>query len=114
MREKIKCFLDSNVWLYLFDDSTSLKYSIAQKIIKKNRVFLSAQVVNEVGKNLKDPKKPFKYTESQLREVIRYLYSPRFTFVELTFERGIYGDPDGILDGIKRLLEQLIKMPEGW
>jgi hypothetical protein len=30
------------------------------------------------------------------------------------FERGIYGDPDGILDGIKLLLEQLIKMPEGW
>ncbi len=85
MIERIKCFIDSNVWLYLFDP-TSLKYKVARKLIKRNFVFLSVQVVNEVGRNLKDPKKPFKYTESQLREVIRYLYSPRFTFVELTKE----------------------------
>jgi predicted nucleic acid-binding protein len=76
--------MDTSVLLYLFDDVTSAKYTIAQGIIQKNVIFLSAQVINETGKNLRDPKKPFKYTEAKLRDVICYLYSPDFTFVPLT------------------------------
>ncbi len=84
-----KCFVDSNVWIYLFDrDKESTNCQIASKLISKNEVFLSVQVVNEVGNNLIHPEKPFKFTEEKLRTALDFLYSVEFNFVGLT--RDVY------------------------
>ncbi len=87
MKEKSRCFIDSNVWLYLLDrDIENTKYKIAKEIVRENTVILSVQVVNEVGNNLRSPKKPFHYSEDELMEVIHYFFSSYFTFVDMTKE----------------------------
>ncbi len=46
-------FIDSNIWLYAFMESKLSKHDIANKILNKEKIFLSIQVINEVCFNLK-------------------------------------------------------------
>jgi predicted nucleic acid-binding protein len=47
------CFIDSNIWLYVFmQRQDSAKSAIAKSIIQHNNVVISTQVINEVCANL--------------------------------------------------------------
>lgn len=81
----VNCFIDSNIWLYLFEsDTSSNKYLTARKVIEENVVYVSPQVINEVGRNLTHAKKPFQYSELELRTVIDYFFYGGFGLVDLT------------------------------
>ena len=60
-------FVDSNIWLYAFMDSTSPKRNLAMELIEGPGVVLSVQVVNEVCSNLL---RKAGYTEPEIRQTI--------------------------------------------
>ena len=69
---KLPCFIDSNIWLYVFmqrQDST--KAAIAKSIIQHNNVVISTQVINEVCANLL---KKTSFPETELQELIATFY----------------------------------------
>ena len=59
-----KYFVDSNIWLYAFMDSSSVKRNQAIQIIDAAGIMLSTQVVNEVCSNLL---RKASYTEPEIQ-----------------------------------------------
>lgn len=47
------CFIDSNIWIYTFiKQQDTVKFEIANTIIRNNKIAVSIQVINEVCFNL--------------------------------------------------------------
>jgi len=66
------CFIDSNIWLYVFmQRQDSAKSAIAKSIIQHNNVVISTQVINEVCANLL---KKTSSSEMELQELISTFY----------------------------------------
>jgi len=69
---KLPCFIDSNIWLYVFmQRQDSAKAAIAKSIIQHNNVVISTQVINEVCANLL---KKTSLPEIELQELIATFY----------------------------------------
>lgn len=62
-----KCFVDSNIWLYAFMDSSSAKRNQALQLIGGEGIVLSTQVINEVCANLL---RKADYTEPEVQQTI--------------------------------------------
>jgi predicted nucleic acid-binding protein len=62
-----KCFVDSNIWLYAFMDSSSAKRNQALQLIEGAGITLSTQVINEVCSNLL---RKASYTEPEIQQTI--------------------------------------------
>ena len=62
-----RCFVDSNIWLYAFMDSSSEKRNRALQVLEAAGVTLSTQVINEVCCNLL---RKASYTEAEIRQTI--------------------------------------------
>lgn len=76
-------FADSNIWLYaLLDLQDTAKADIAKTIIKAGNITVSAQVINEVSRNLL---KTGKFEETEIAEFIRAVYEDH-TVVETSEE----------------------------
>ena len=65
-----KYFVDSNIWLYAFMES-SAKTAKATEILNTTNVILSTQVINEVCTNLI---KKAKYSEDEIKQTIHNIY----------------------------------------
>ena len=63
-----KYFVDSNIWLYAFMDSTSPKCNRALQLIENHGIVLSTQIVNEVCANLL---RKASYTEPEIQQTIK-------------------------------------------
>lgn len=69
---ELPCFIDSNIWLYVFiQRQDSKKAAIAKSIIQQNNVVISTQVINEVCVNLL---KKTSLSETELQELISDFY----------------------------------------
>ena len=64
-------FVDSNIWLYAFMES-SAKAKIATEIIESENIMLSTQVINEVCINLI---KKAKYSETEIKQTVHNIYA---------------------------------------
>ncbi len=82
MKDKKRIFIDSNIFLYAFNDSDISKYKKAAKIIIDNyhNYIISLQVINEVSNNML--KKLF-FTNNEIKEFIRDSYK-RFEVKNIT------------------------------
>jgi predicted nucleic acid-binding protein len=71
-----RCFIDSNIWIYAstqsVDDPVDTRHSVARDLISQVNPCLSVQVVNEVTSNLI---RKFKFSESEIRNLIQSFYS---------------------------------------
>ena len=68
----MRCFLDSNIWLYAFISTQHREKSeIAKAIIQNNEIITSTQVINEVSINLI---KKAGFDESRTRSLIASFY----------------------------------------
>ena len=65
-----KCFVDSNIWLYAFMES-SVKQVKATEILNTQNIILSTQIINEVCVNLL---KKAQYTEEEIKRTIHNFY----------------------------------------
>jgi len=72
-------FLDTNILLYAFDETNSLKYSVASKIVLSPAT-ISTQVINETCSNLI---RKFKFTEDAIQKFVESSYK-RYTIVNIT------------------------------
>jgi predicted nucleic acid-binding protein len=68
---KNKCFVDSNIWLYAFMES-SIKSTKALEILNTENSMLSTQVINEVCVNLL---KKARYSENEIKQTIETIYA---------------------------------------
>jgi len=69
---KQPCFIDSNIWLYVFmQRQDSKKAAIAKSIIRQNNLVISTQVINEVCANIL---KKTSLSETELQELISTFY----------------------------------------
>ena len=69
---KLPCFIDSNIWLYVFmQRQDSAKAALAKSIIQHNNIVISTQVINEVCVNLL---KKTSLPETELQEFIATFY----------------------------------------
>lgn len=64
----VKCFVDSNIWLYAFMESRDNKFTLARQLIQRDGVCISIQVLNEVCRNLL---RKANYSEDELKETIQ-------------------------------------------
>jgi predicted nucleic acid-binding protein len=77
-----KYFVDSNIWLYAFMDSTSPKRTKSIQLIDKTGIILSTQVVNEVFANLL---RKASYTESEIQQTIKN-FQARYPILIVTID----------------------------
>jgi predicted nucleic acid-binding protein len=75
-----KRFVDSNIWLYAFMDSTSDKRSRALHLIEGEGITLSTQVINEVCVNLL---RKGGYSEPEIQQTIGN-FQARYPILNLT------------------------------
>ena len=75
-----KFFVDSNIWLYAFMDSTSSKHEKALQLLDNNEIVLSTQVVNEVCANLL---RKASYTEPEIQQTIEN-FQARYSILIVT------------------------------
>lgn len=66
-----KSFIDSNVWLYTFMES-SIKTAQAAELLNIQNVILSTQVINEICANLL---KKARYTENEIQQTVHNIYA---------------------------------------
>lgn len=76
-----KFFVDSNIWLYAFMDTTSSKQEKAMQLIDNNDIVLSTQVVNEVCANLL---RKASYTEPEIQQTIENFQARYSIFIVTT------------------------------
>jgi len=75
------CFVDTNIWLYSFNESQDKKKSlIAKSIVSGNDIIISTQIINEISVNLL---RKANFSEKQIQELIHSLYK-KFTVLELS------------------------------
>jgi predicted nucleic acid-binding protein len=68
----VRCFVDTNVWLYAFIESQDTgKSRIAKDVIQSNEVVVSVQVINEVSINLI---KKARFDEARIQRLIASFY----------------------------------------
>lgn len=75
-----KCFVDSNIWLYAFMDSTSTKRHKALQLIDNSEIILSTQVINEVCSNLL---RKANYTELEVQQTLKN-FQVRYSILNVT------------------------------
>lgn len=73
-------FVDSNIWLYAFMDSTSPKHATALQLIDSEGIVLSTQVLNEVCSNLI---RKARYTEAEIQQTIDN-FQERYPILDVT------------------------------
>ena len=80
MRDKI--FIDSNIYLYAFNDDDIDKQKIATKIIMndKNSYYISLQVINEVSNNML---RKLKFTNTEIKDFMDDSYE-RYSVTDIT------------------------------
>lgn len=66
-----KSFVDSNVWLYTFMES-SIKTAQAAELLNTQNIILSTQVINEICANLL---KKARYTENEIQQTVHNIYA---------------------------------------
>ena len=71
-------FVDSNIWLYAFMESTSSKKQIANHLILNKNVIISTQVVNEISVNLL---KKANYTDHDILTFLKNIQDKYFISV---------------------------------
>ena len=76
-----KFFVDSNIWLYAFMDTTSSKQEKAMQLLDNNDIVLSTQVVNEVCANLL---RKASYTEPEIQQTIENFQARYSIFIVTT------------------------------
>ncbi len=69
MKDKERIFIDSNIFLYAFNDADTLRYKIAVETImnENNENVISTQVINEVSNNML---KKLSFSNSDIKEFI--------------------------------------------
>jgi predicted nucleic acid-binding protein len=74
---KDKIFIDSNIFLYAFNNNDSKKQQIASSLILQENIdsFISVQVVNEVSNNML---KKLNFNNDEIREFIEDSYERFF------------------------------------
>ncbi|MBU1171823.1 MAG: PIN domain-containing protein [Proteobacteria bacterium] len=71
-------FVDTNIWLYSFIQSSHKeKYERAKKIIKECEIFISTQIINEMCVNLI---KKAEFSEDKIQNLIDALYRKSTVF----------------------------------
>ena len=82
MRDKI--FIDSNIFLYAFNDDDIDKQKIATKIImcKDNSYYISLQVINEVSNNML---RKLKFTNTEIKDFVNDSYE-RYSVTDIKKE----------------------------
>lgn len=83
------CFVDSNIWLYAFMDSSSAKRNQALQLIGGEGIILSTQVINEVCANLL---RKAGYTEPEIQQTIDN-FQARYPILNVTERRTGYVIP---------------------
>lgn len=77
---EIRCFVDSNVWLYAFIEGGDANKSFqARSLVQANDITVSTQVINEVCVNLV---KKASFAEADVRRLVASFYR-RYTVVSL-------------------------------
>lgn len=78
----VKCFIDTNIWLYAFlETQNAQKSQVANLLVKTEReITISSQVINEVCINLL---RKATFTEEQLQELIKAFYT-KYMVAEVT------------------------------
>jgi len=80
---QLPCFIDSNIWLYVFmQRQENAKAAIAKSIIQHNHVVISTQVINEVCANLL---KKTSFSETELQELITTFYK-KYVVIDINQE----------------------------
>ena len=80
---ELPCFIDSNIWLYVFiQRQDSKKAAIAKSIIQQNNVVISTQVINEVCANIL---KKTSFSETELQELISNFYK-KYVVIDINQE----------------------------
>lgn len=78
---EIRCFVDSNVWLYAFIEGGDANKSFqARSLVQANDITVSTQVINEVCVNLV---KKASFAEADVRRLVASFYR-RYTVVSLS------------------------------
>jgi predicted nucleic acid-binding protein len=71
---KVRCFVDTNVFIYVFIVQDQRKRDIAKGLLKKNQVILSTQVINEVLANILKKGKQGQFSEEKAMKLIASFY----------------------------------------
>jgi len=81
---KDKIFIDSNIFLYAFNDDDIDKQKIATKTImsENNSCYISLQVINEVSNNML---RKLKFTNTEIKDFINDSYK-RYNIADITKE----------------------------
>jgi predicted nucleic acid-binding protein len=79
---KDNIFIDSNLFLYAFNDDDKKKQELATQIImnRNNNYFISLQVINEVSNNML---RKLKFTNTEIKDFINDSYE-RYNVSEIT------------------------------
>ncbi len=78
-----RCFVDTNIWLYLFIASQSqAKSAAARAVLQTGEIVVSTQIINEVCVNLI---KKAGFTEPDIQNLIESFYS-RYRVIEISGE----------------------------
>ncbi len=64
-------FVDTNIWLYMMDESDEVKQNLSKRLINKNSVVITTQILNEISVNLI---KKYGYTEMMIRGFVEKVY----------------------------------------
>lgn len=64
-------FIDTNIWLFMIDDADEVKQNLSKRLINKNDVVITTQILNELTVNLI---KKYGYTEMMIRDFIAKIY----------------------------------------
>lgn len=72
-------FVDTNIWLYMLDESDEVKQNLSKRLINKNAVVITTQILNEISVNLI---KKYGYTELMIRGFVQKIYE-KYKVVEV-------------------------------
>ncbi len=79
---KDKIFIDSNIFLYAFNDDDINKQRLATKTImsENNSYYISLQVINEVSNNML---RKLKFTNTEIKDFVNDSYE-RYSVTDIT------------------------------
>lgn len=63
--------IDTNIWIYMLDENDEVKQNLARRLINKNDVVVTTQILNEICINLI---KKYGYTELMIKNFIGEMY----------------------------------------
>ncbi len=80
--KSLRCFVDTNVFLYGFISQDQKKKEIAKSLLKKNEVVVSTQIINEVLANIFKKGDKSQFSEEKAMKLIASFYR-KYEVVEL-------------------------------